>query len=93
MPQRRPQPRPPTRMRSRSRARFAGGASLPGQPGTNFSVRLVRESLATSKRLALRQPAGTMVQQGSDFFVMGGPGNDPLDDHRGEPDRLERSGR
>ncbi len=59
-------------------ARFAGGASLPGQPGTNFSVRLVLESLATSKRLALRQSAGTMVQQGTEFFVMGGPGNAPL---------------
>src|SRR5215213_1947594 len=35
------------------RARFAGGAIIPGQPGTNFIVRLVSESLATSKRLAL----------------------------------------
>ena len=59
-------------------ARFAGGAGVPGQPGTNFVVRLVSESLATSKRLALRQPAGTMVQQGAEFFVMGGPGQAPL---------------
>jgi hypothetical protein len=59
-------------------ARFAGGASLPGQPGTNFSVRLVLEQLASSKRLALRQPVGTMVQQAAEFFVMGGPGNAPL---------------
>ena len=60
-------------------ARSAGGGSVPGQPpGTNFRVRLVRESLASSKRLALRQPAGTLVQQGAQFFVMGGPGSAPL---------------
>ena len=59
-------------------ARFAGGAGMPGQPGTNFRVRLASESRATSKSLALRQPAGTMVEQGADFFVMGGPGQAPL---------------
>ncbi|MCC7281099.1 MAG: phage tail sheath family protein [Acetobacteraceae bacterium] len=59
-------------------ARFAGGSVLPGQPGINFSVRLIRESLASSKRLALRMPAGTMVGQGTDFFIMGGIGNAPL---------------
>jgi phage tail sheath protein FI len=59
-------------------ARFAGGSSLPGRPGVNYSVRLIRESLASSKRLALRMPAGTMVSQGAEFFVMGGAGNDPL---------------
>ena len=51
-------------------ARFAGGATLPGQPGVNFSVALTEETLASSKRLALRMPAGTLVGQGTDFFVM-----------------------
>ena len=59
-------------------ARFAGGATMPGPPGTNFIVRLVSESLATTKRFALGKPAGTLVQQGSEFFVMGGPGQPPL---------------
>ena len=59
-------------------ARFAGGSALTGQPGVNFSVRMLRESLASSKRLALRMPAGTLVSQGSEFFVMGGLGNAPL---------------
>jgi phage tail sheath protein FI len=59
-------------------ARFAGGASLPGAPGVNFSVRLVLETLASSKGLALRQTAGTMVLAGADHFIMGGPGNAPL---------------
>ena len=52
-------------------ARFPGGATLPNQPTVNYSVRLVLSSLATSKRLALRQPVGTLVQLGTDFFVMG----------------------
>jgi phage tail sheath protein FI len=59
-------------------ARFAGGATLPGQPGVNYSVALTQETLASSKRLALRLPAGTLVGQGTDFFVMGGTGNAPL---------------
>ena len=42
--------------------RTAGGAS--------YSVRLVQVSLATTKRLALRQPAGTLVQLGTDFYVI-----------------------
>lgn len=52
-------------------ARFAGGASLPNQPGVNLSVRLIQSELASTKRLALRQPVGTMVRAGTDFFVMG----------------------
>lgn len=52
-------------------ARNAGGASLPARPGVNFSVRLMQSALASTKRLALRQPVGTMVQAGANFYVMG----------------------
>lgn len=52
-------------------ARFSGGASLPGQPGVNFSVRLIQTGLASTKRLALRQQTGTLVQFGANLFVMG----------------------
>jgi hypothetical protein len=41
-------------------------------------VRLLREQLATTKRLALRQRAGTLVQSGTEFFVMGGDGAAPI---------------
>ena len=44
-------------------SRAAGGASC--------SVRLVQVSLATTKRLALRQPLGTLVQLGTGFYVIG----------------------
>src|SRR5262245_56214468 len=54
-------------------ARFPGGATLPDRTGVNFSVRLVQSALATTKRLALRQRPGTLVQQGTDFYVMGSP--------------------
>lgn len=52
-------------------ARFAGAGSLPGRPGTNYSVRLTQSELASTKRLALRQPVGTMVRAGTNFFIMG----------------------
>jgi len=52
-------------------ARFAGGATLAARPAVNFSVRLIQTALASTKRLALRQPAGTLVQLGNDFFIMG----------------------
>jgi hypothetical protein len=52
-------------------ARFAGGATLAGRPGANFSVRLVQTGLASTKRLALRQPPGTLVKFGDEFAVLG----------------------
>jgi len=52
-------------------ARHAGGASLSGRPGVNYSVRLSLSELASSKRLALRQPVGTLVRAGANHFVMG----------------------
>jgi hypothetical protein len=51
----------------RLRARSVGGATL--------TVRLVSEALATTKALALRQPAGTLVRVGTDHFIMG---TDPI---------------
>lgn len=55
----------------RLRARFAGGASLPNRPGVNLAVRLVQEEQASTKRLALRQPAGTLVRAGDQHYVLG----------------------
>jgi uncharacterized protein len=60
-------------------ARFAGGTSIPGRPGVNFSARLIQTTLASTKRLALNQPAGTLVQLGAaDFYVMGGNAAAPI---------------
>lgn len=64
---------PPANEQIAVAARFAGGATLPGSSTVSFSVRLVQSALASTKRLALRQPPGTLVQQGTDFFVMGNP--------------------
>ncbi len=55
----------------RFESRFAGGTEIPGEPGTNLNVQLFQEELATTKELALRQPAGTMVQVGTDYYIIG----------------------
>ena len=60
-------PEPTEANRVRLRARSVGGAEL--------TVRLVSEALSTTKRLALKQPAGTMVRLGSEYFIMG---TDPI---------------
>ncbi|MGE0222001.1 MAG: phage tail sheath family protein [Acetobacteraceae bacterium] len=62
---------PPAAQQIAIAARFAGGASLPNRPGVNYAVRLILSSLASTKRLALRQPVGTMVQAGANFYIMG----------------------
>ena len=54
-------------------ARFPGGAALPDHPNQSFSVALSVSALASTKRLALRQPVGTLVQLGTDFFIIGNP--------------------
>lgn len=51
-------------------ARQPGGATITGST-SNFTVALHVDSLATTKRLALKQQAGTMVQLGTDFYVIG----------------------
>ena len=60
-------PEPTEANRVRLRARSVGGAEL--------TVRLVSEALSTTKRLALKQPAGTLVRLGSEYFIMG---TDPI---------------
>ena len=52
-------------------ARYAGGAQVAGPSPANFTVALSQDSLASTKRLASRLPTGTMVQIGSDFYVLG----------------------
>ena len=39
--------------------------------GASYSVGLSQVALATTKRLAQRQPAGTVVQLGNDYYVIG----------------------
>ncbi|HEX3407864.1 MAG TPA: phage tail sheath subtilisin-like domain-containing protein [Caulobacteraceae bacterium] len=52
-------------------ARYAGGAQVAGPSVANFTVALSLDSLASTKRLASRLPAGTMVQVGTDYYVLG----------------------
>ena len=52
-------------------ARTAGGAHLPGQATTNFTVTLHADTLATTKGLAAKQVPGTMVQIGTNFYIIG----------------------
>jgi phage tail sheath protein FI len=54
-------------------ARYTGGATLPGEPTVNYRVRLTQAALNSTKKLALSQPAGTLVKLGTDFFVTGNP--------------------
>jgi hypothetical protein len=52
-------------------ARYPGGAQLAGPSTANFVVQLNQTSLASTKQLALRLPTGTMVQIGTDYYVLG----------------------
>ncbi len=52
-------------------ARFEGGSIIPGSAAANLQVELFQEELATTKELALKQAAGTMVQAGSKFYIIG----------------------
>lgn len=60
-------------------ARFAGGARLPDATDASFAVRLSETALSSTKRLALRQAAGTLVQLGDGFYVMGGNDAAPIE--------------
>ncbi|MEE9432850.1 MAG: phage tail sheath subtilisin-like domain-containing protein [Sphingorhabdus sp.] len=51
-------------------ARKEGGAKISGGDA-NFRVTLVETLLETTKKLALKQPAGTMIKIGNEFFVVG----------------------
>ncbi len=52
-------------------ARYAGGAAIAGTTN-NFSVTLTTNALASTKRLALNQAPGTMVQAGTNYYIVGG---------------------
>lgn len=52
-------------------ARFPGGSTIAGRPGVNYSLRLVQTALASTKRLALLQPVGTLVRLGDRLLTMG----------------------
>jgi phage tail sheath protein FI len=51
-------------------AREEGGARIPNTDA-NFRVVIRQNELATTKKLALRQAPGTMIQIGTDFYVVG----------------------
>jgi phage tail sheath protein FI len=51
-------------------ARYPGGGSVDGTD-SQYVVTISQTALPTTKRLALKQPAGTMVQAGTDFSVLG----------------------
>jgi phage tail sheath protein FI len=51
-------------------ARQPGGAKIPNTPA-NFRVVIVPQDLPTTKRLALTQPAGTMIKVADEFYVIG----------------------
>ena len=50
--------------------RQPGGARMPNSDA-NFRVYVRQNELATTKKLALKQPAGTMIQIGQEFYVVG----------------------
>lgn len=51
-------------------ARYPGGGSVDGTD-TQYVVTITESALPTTKRLALRQPAGTMVQLVNGYYVVG----------------------
>lgn len=50
--------------------RQPGGAKIPNT-SANFKVVVTQQELPTTKRLALSQPAGTMIQINDEFYVIG----------------------
>ncbi len=51
-------------------ARYPGGGSVAGTDA-QFVVTVTENALPTTKRLALKQPAGTMVQVANEYYVVG----------------------
>ncbi len=51
-------------------ARGEGGAKIAGS-AHNFSVTIFETLLETTKELALKQPAGTMIKIGNEYFIIG----------------------
>jgi len=62
---------PPAAQQIAISARFPGGMVM--ADGANYAVTLTLVSLPSTKRLALRQQPGTLVQLGNDYFVMNNP--------------------
>ena len=52
-------------------ARTPGGARIPGLADVNFRVVVQEVALATTKKLALKQPAGTTIKIGTNYYVIG----------------------
>jgi hypothetical protein len=50
--------------------RQPGGAKIPNT-SANFNIVVTQQELPTTKRLALSQPAGTMIQINDEFYVIG----------------------
>lgn len=50
--------------------RKAGGVKI-ANTGANFRVAIAEQELATTKRLALAQPAGTLVRIGTEYYIVG----------------------
>ncbi len=52
-------------------ARFPGGSVITGTGNANLIVDITQQSLATTKALAQKQPAGTLIRAGTNYFVIG----------------------
>lgn len=62
---------PPANKTVKLDARNPIGSVMAGPSGANLTVQLVQEELASTKQLALKQPAGTMVRAGDKYYVIG----------------------
>lgn len=65
-----PTPAPADNKKVTLSSRSAGGAKIPGTDA-NFRVTITETALTTTKKLALRQPVGTLVQIGNAHSVVG----------------------
>jgi uncharacterized protein len=52
-------------------ARSPGGARIPGLADVNFRVVIQEVALTTTKKLALKQPVGTTIKIGTNYYVLG----------------------
>jgi phage tail sheath protein FI len=62
---------PPADQQVSLSGRFKGGAIIPNTKDVNLNVTLTEAEQASTKRNALRQPAGTLVREGANFHVLG----------------------
>ena len=71
---------PPANKTVKFDARNPLGSVMRAPSDANLSVQLVQEELASTKQLALRQPAGTMARVGDKYYVIG---SDPMETDAG----------